>query len=72
MPSGTPQNSEEAAYISYALLDALLDLLISKGILSQGELSTLFDTAAASLTQSPNPSGKRGAEFLRQPRLGYK
>jgi hypothetical protein len=65
MPEHMPQNGEEAAYISFALVDALGELLVAKGVLTREEIDGFFLSSAASLDKSSNFAGARGAEFLR-------
>ena len=69
MPGSTPQNAEEAAYISFALIDALGDLLMRKGVISRGDFFALFETVTKRLSESPNSAGARSAEFVRGLRL---
>ena len=72
MPFAIPDNSTEAAYVSYALLDALRGMLVNKGILSREDIDAVFDAAAAGLSKTPNFASQRGAEFIRQVRLSEK
>lgn len=69
MIADTPQNGDEAAYISFALVDALCDMLVSKGVVAREDIVAVFSAASIKLSQSPNSSGARGAEFLRRVRL---
>jgi hypothetical protein len=69
MPTKTPGNGEEAAYISFALIDALGDLLVRKGVISRGDFFSIFETVAVSLEKSPHSSGTRTAKFVRDLRL---
>ena len=69
MSTKTPQNGEEAAYISFALVDALGDLLMRRGIISRGDFFSIFEAVALGLEKSPNSSGARSAKFVRDLRL---
>ena len=69
MPQHMPQKTAEAAYISFALVDALGDLLMRKGVISRGDFFALFETAATRVSESPNSAGARSAEFIRKLRL---
>jgi hypothetical protein len=69
MPASTPQNSEEAAYIGFALVDALADLLMKRGIINRGDFFALFETVAKNLGEAPNSTCTRAAEFVRGLRL---
>jgi len=70
MPSNMPQNGEEAAYISFALVHAFGNMLVSKDIISQGDFAAVFEAAAIDLATGPNSACKRGSEFLRRTRPG--
>lgn len=65
---GTP----EAAYTAFALVDALSELLIKKGIITRVEFDDLLRTVASGLEVAPNFVSKRSAEFIRGAMLGQK
>ena len=64
--SHTPQNADEAGYVSFALIDALVDLLINRGIITPQDCATILETAAAHLQVAPNNASARSAEFVRR------
>lgn len=76
-PRRIPQNGEETAYVSFALIDALIQLLIDKGLLNDGDVETLLGTA---VRQAMHPSPivehstegphARAASFIRNAMLG--
>jgi hypothetical protein len=73
-----PQNGEEAAYTSFALVDALIDALIARDILDRGAADGIFSDAIRVLKGSPlienSTQGERGraADFIRHVKLGQK
>jgi hypothetical protein len=64
--SHTPQNADEAGYVSFALIDALVDLLINRGIITPRDCVTILETAATHLQVTPNNVSARSAEFVRR------
>ena len=63
MPS--PQNGEEAAYLAFAITQALTGLLVTKGIVSQDEIDSLMLEVAANLDNASNFASARAAHFVR-------
>jgi hypothetical protein len=64
--SYSPQNADEAGYVSFALIDSLIDFLIIKRIITQQDCVSILETAAAHLQVAPNNSSSRSAEFVRR------
>jgi hypothetical protein len=60
-----PQNGEEAAYLAFAITQALTGLLVTKGIVSQDEIDSLMRGVAANLDNARNSASKRAAHFVR-------
>ena len=60
-----PDSEQNAAYTSFALVEVLIELLISKGLVTTDEVETLLSTAFERLDATPNSASKRAAEFLR-------
>jgi hypothetical protein len=44
-----------------SLVDALGDMLVSKGIISQGDFDAVFETAAVVLAEAPSHASARGS-----------
>jgi hypothetical protein len=53
-----------------ALFDALSEFPIRNEIMTQGDLDLVFEASAISPNKAPNFESKRGAEFIRNVRLG--
>jgi hypothetical protein len=64
MPEIMPQNTTEAAYIAFALVDELIDLLVSRNLLDALSVNSLFETVAERLTQENNLCVNRAAQFV--------
>jgi hypothetical protein len=61
-----PQNAEEAAYASFALLEALIKFLVSKGVATPDEIDdAVFRAAITTLRKVPNNACDRAADFIR-------
>ena len=56
-----PPNEKEAAYIAYATIVELLDVLISKGVLSRGDVDAMFGVIAERLAVGGNSSSQRAS-----------
>jgi len=65
MPSHMPQNEEEAAYVSFALLEGLIELLIKKNVISHDDVRTLLLNAIQIIEATPNNSNGRMTSFIR-------
>ena len=72
MLSYTPQNGDEAAYTSFALIAALADLLISKGLITEPDFQTMLETVVVRLEEAPNNSSHRAAGVMRTVLLAEK
>jgi hypothetical protein len=59
-------NGPEAAYSSFALIDALGELLINKTIITQQEWDAVSSIAAAELQAANNSEAKRAGDFIQQ------
>ena len=55
---------DESAFIGYAIIDALLDLLIDKGVVTRSEVSVLLRTVVDTLGKKGEFMGKRAAKVL--------
>jgi hypothetical protein len=71
-----PQNSEETAYVSFALVEALIDGLVARDILTRGDADGIFQNAVALLGQgsvlvehSNKGPRARAADFIRDAML---
>ena len=56
---------DESAFISYAIVDALLDLLVAKNLLTNAKVTTLLSSVADTLGKKAEFMGKRGAKIIR-------
>jgi hypothetical protein len=66
MPSHTPQNDEESAYISFALLEALIGLLIKKNVISSHEdVGVLILNTIKIIEATPKNANRRMTDFVR-------
>jgi hypothetical protein len=66
MPNGFGVEPLEVAVATSAVLDKLIVMLVSKGIISKAEASSVCADAIADLQSSPDPQIRKGAEFLRK------
>jgi uncharacterized protein YprB with RNaseH-like and TPR domain len=64
MPETMPQNTTEAAYIAFALVDELLDLLVSRNLLDALSVKSLFESVTERLLQENNLGVNRAAQFV--------
>lgn len=71
-PQHMPQNGDEAAYLSFALLDALSEQLVILELVDQHTLNTVYATAAMVLEKTPNAACSRASDFLWHSRLQNK
>ena len=55
---------QEGAFLALTLFNDLLSLLREKGVLSADDVTGLLESAAHSLSKSPNALAKRGARFV--------
>ena len=60
----TPQNSEEAGYLALATVRELLNLLISKSIIDDGDIAAMIGLVSERLEKEPNSSSQRVARVL--------
>lgn len=74
--SRLPQNGKETAYVSFVLVDALIEALVAKGILARNDALSIFQDAITRLGQSATlvehsteGSSARAADFIRHAML---
>jgi hypothetical protein len=60
-----PPGSEDAAYLGFRLVDRLLDLLKTKGIVSPAEIVTLLEQLANDLSQDTRAVAQRSVGYVR-------
>jgi hypothetical protein len=60
----TPQNPEEASYLAIATVRELLNLLITKGVISEDDITAMLRLAAERLKEENNYGSQRAARFL--------
>jgi hypothetical protein len=63
MPSPIP-GGNEPGYLAFAILDGLLNLLVTKGTITADDRSGMLKSFAARLSQDANFLGQRSAEFI--------
>ncbi len=64
MPVPSAQNGEEAGYVALAAVSELIDLLVSKQIIGDSEVSAMLRLVVDRLNAGPNGSSKRAASIL--------
>jgi hypothetical protein len=64
MSAPNPQNDEEAGYAAYALVDALVALLLDKQIIGRSELIALLEVVQKRLAVTPNHGSNRAANLI--------
>jgi hypothetical protein len=67
-----PQNGEDAAYASFALCEALIGILVAKGVISLDEINSIIEGVADTLAKAPNNARNRIASLLRDTMLSKK
>ena len=74
--SRLPQNGEETAYVSFVLVDTLIEALVAKGILARNDAPGILRDAITRLGQSEvlvehstKGSRARAADFIRDAML---
>jgi hypothetical protein len=60
----TPENGEEAAYLSVAAIRALIDMLTSKGVLSVAEFEIMKRHIVRILLEDNNFMSQRAAQLF--------
>jgi hypothetical protein len=64
MPVSMPQNSAEAAYIAFAMVDELISLLLIRGVIDGSFVDQMFESVAKRLMQENNFDSQRAAKFI--------
>jgi hypothetical protein len=59
-----PQNSAEAAYAAYAIVDELVGLLVRRKILDALSVKLLFESVAERLSHENNFDSQGAAKFI--------
>ena len=71
-----PQNGEEAAYVSFALVDALIDTLAAKGLVDRHVIASgaikRIRQGTPLVEHSAQDKFARAADFIRDTMLGEK
>jgi hypothetical protein len=62
--SRIPQNGEEAGLAAFALVDALIERLVTIGTLDRGIVEGIYIDAELVLKNSPQLGADRASEFL--------
>ena len=60
----TPENGDEAAYISVATLKALLELLIRKKVINHADVAIMMLGVADGLSKENNSASQRAASLF--------
>jgi hypothetical protein len=66
MNIGTPQNDVETTYIAFGLVDSLMDVLQTKGLITADDIDGIVHSVAVRLSQGNNSEQRRASEFLAQ------
>ena len=64
MSSPVPQNADEAAYIGFAIVDALADVLL-RCVITRVDFQGALLASIQQLDLTPNKSYVRAADFIR-------
>ena len=59
-----PNNEAEAAYLGFAIVDTLIDTLVSKDVINDGIADEIFRTVAVRLSKGGSFESQRAAKFL--------
>ena len=58
--------TDEAAFLAFVIVDALIIKLIAKGVLTRADVIAIYEALADSVSEEPRALGKRGAELIRE------
>ena len=61
-----PPGTLEASFLSFAILDELLTVLVAKNVLTKTDIATLLDTVSDRVSKSTSYPAKPSARVLRQ------
>ncbi len=61
-----PPGTLEASFLSFAILDELLTVLVAKNVLTKADIATLLDTVSDRVSKSTRATAKPSAGVLRQ------
>jgi hypothetical protein len=61
----SPPGSEDAAHLSFRLIDRLLNLLRAKGLITSAEIVTLLDELATDLSKDTRAVAQRSVGYVR-------
>lgn len=64
MATAIPGNENETAYLAFALVDELIDLLIRKGVVTRPEIAASFEAVAIRLGEANNFDANRASQFF--------
>jgi hypothetical protein len=64
MAAPLPQNSAEAAYIAFAMVDQLVSLLVTKRLVDGTEFDLIFESVTKRLAQGNDFDSQRAAKFV--------
>jgi hypothetical protein len=64
MSTPTPPNGPEAAYAAYAIVNELIDLLVTRGVIDIAGVDKMFESVTKRLASSNNFESNRAAEFV--------
>jgi polyhydroxyalkanoate synthesis regulator phasin len=64
MTLSIPPNSDDAAFITFVMVDELVDLLVGKGAISSADAGYFYGEVAERLRQGEGPASKRASQFI--------
>lgn len=64
MTAAVPGNGNETAYLAFALIDELIDLLVRKGVVTNAEIADSLGAVVVRLGETSNHDAKRASQFL--------
>ncbi len=64
MNISNPNNEAEAAYLGFAIVDALIDVLVTERVISEVVADQIFRTVAIRLSKGGSFESQRAAKFL--------
>ena len=65
MPNIDAPGTDDAAYIAFRLVDRLLDLLVTKGIITEAETMTLLDELTRDMSEDRRSVAQSSAIHMR-------
>jgi hypothetical protein len=64
MTLSLPPNSDDATFVTFVMVDELVDLLVGKGAISSADAGYFYVEVAERLRQGEGPASKRASQFI--------